>query len=85
MDARAYPNNPAAIGNNGAVTTTFHAAASRAGLEALKQGGTSVDAALTAAMTQVTLNAGSVVSFFGILNMVHYLSLIHISEPTRPY
>lgn len=72
LDARAYPNNPVAIGNNGAVTTTFHAAASRAGLEALKQGGTSVDAALTAAMTQVTLNAGSVVSFFGILNMVHY-------------
>jgi len=72
MDSRTYPDNPIAIGQHGAVTNTFHAAASRAGLEALKQGGTSVDAALTTAMTQITLNAGSVVSFFGILNMVHY-------------
>lgn len=72
MDARKYPSNPAAIGTNGAVTNTFHAAASRAGIEALKKGGTSVDAALTTAMTQITLNAGSVISFFGILNMVHY-------------
>lgn len=72
MDSRAFPNNPAAFGEKGAVTTTFHAAASRAGLEALKQGGTSVDAALTASLAQVTLNAGAVVSFFGIINMVHY-------------
>jgi len=72
MDSREYPNNPSAAGMHGAVTTTFHSAAARAGLEALKQGGSSVDAALTAAMTQVTLNAGSVVSFFGILNMVHF-------------
>ncbi len=72
MDGRAFPDNPAAIGEKGAVTTTFHAAASRAGLEALKRGGTSVDAALTASMTQVTLNAGAVVSFFGIMNMIHY-------------
>ncbi|MBX2817546.1 MAG: gamma-glutamyltransferase family protein [Saprospiraceae bacterium] len=72
MDSRIYPDNPIAIGTRGAVTNTFHAAASRAGIEALKQGGTSVDAALTTALTQITLNAGSVVSFFGILNMVHY-------------
>jgi len=72
MDSRVYPDNPIAIGENGAVTNTFHAAASRAGIEALKQGGSSVDAALTTAMMQVTLNVGSVVSFFGILNMVHY-------------
>ncbi len=72
MDSRSFPSNPAAYGEKGAVTNTFHAAASRAGLEALKQGGTSVDAALTASMTQITLNAGAVISFFGILNMVHY-------------
>jgi len=41
-------------------------------LEALKNGGSSVDAALTAAMTQITLNAGAVTSFFGILDLVHY-------------
>ncbi|MFM7092453.1 MAG: gamma-glutamyltransferase [Bacteroidota bacterium] len=72
MDARPYPNNPSAIGEKGAVSTAFHSAASRAGLEALKNGGSSVDAALTAAMTQITLNAGAVTSFFGILDMVHY-------------
>lgn len=72
MDSRAFPNNPAAFGDKGAVTTTFHAAAARAGLEALQQGGSSVDAALTASMAQVTLNAGAVVSFFGIMNMIHY-------------
>lgn len=72
MDSRTFPNNPAALGEKGAVTTTFHTAASRAGFEALKQGGSSVDAALTASLAQVTLNAGAVVSFFGILNMVHY-------------
>jgi len=72
MDARPFPNNPPAIGEKGAVSTAFHTAASRAGLEALKNGGSSVDAALTAAMTQITLNAGAVTSFFGILNMVHY-------------
>lgn len=72
LDSRTYPDNPTAVGNKGAVTNTFHAAASRAGLQALQQGGSSVDAALTTAMTQVTLNAGSVTSFFGIMNMVHY-------------
>ena len=72
MDTRAFPDNPIAIGKNGAVTTTFHSAASRAGLEALNQGGSSVDAAMTAALTQTTLNAGSVVSFFGVITMVHY-------------
>ena len=72
MDTRNFPDNPVANGKNGAVTTTFHSAASRAGLEALYQGGTSVDAAMPAALTQITLNAGSVVSFFGVITMVHY-------------
>ncbi|MEZ5459783.1 MAG: gamma-glutamyltransferase [Steroidobacteraceae bacterium] len=43
-----------------------------AGLEALNRGGSSVDAALTAALAQISLGAGSVVSYFGILTMVHY-------------
>ncbi len=72
MDNRALPSNPAAVGTHGAVTTTFHSAASRAGLEALKQGGSSVDAAMTTALTQIAMNAGSVISYFGIMNMVHY-------------
>lgn len=72
MDDRAFPNNPVAIGKNGAVSTTFHAAASKAGLVALEQGGSSVDAAMTAALTQIAMNAGSVISYFGVMTMVHY-------------
>lgn len=72
LDKRDFPDNPAAVGIHGAVTNTYYAVAARAGLEALQKGGTSVDAALTTALTQVALNAGSVVSYFGILNMVHY-------------
>ncbi len=72
MDDRAFPANPTAIGQQGGVSTTFHTAASRAGLEALKQGGSSVDAAMTAALTQIALNAGAVISYFGIINMIHY-------------
>ncbi len=72
MDNRAFPANPPAIGSKGAITSTFHSVASLAGLKALEKGGTSVDAALTAALTQVAMNAGSVISYFGIINMVHY-------------
>ena len=71
MDTRNFPDNPVAIVKNGAVTTTFHSAASRAGLEALNQGGSSVDAAMTAALTQITLNAGSVA-----------VSYTHLTLPT---
>ena len=63
---------PMAVGPNGAVTGTYGAPAMRAGLEALKQGGTSVDAALTTALTQVTFAGGLWVSYAGLLNMVHY-------------
>jgi len=72
MDNRQFPDNPMAVGKNGAITNTFHAAASRAGLEALEQGGSSVDAAMTTALAQIALNAGAVISYFGIMNMVHY-------------
>lgn len=44
----------------------------RAGLDALRQGGSAVDAALTTAIAQVTLAAGSWVSFAGILTLVCY-------------
>jgi len=67
-----YPGNPEAIGSNGAITGSYYGLAQRAGLEALKQGGTSVDAALTTALTQVALDAGAVISYFGIMQMVHY-------------
>lgn len=65
-------DQPMATGANGAVTGTYSAPAMRAGLEALRQGGTSVDAALTTAITQVTLAAGTWVSYAGLMSVVHY-------------
>ena len=68
----AFPGNPVAEGRQGAVTGSYHPLAQRAGLEALRQGGSSVDAAMTTALTQVALGAGAVISYFGIMTMVHY-------------
>ncbi|AMO23639.1 gamma-glutamyltransferase [Ramlibacter solisilvae] len=61
-----------AKGKNGAVTVAYSGIAARAGLEALKQGGNAVDAALTTAMAQIVVSASAPVSFFGILSMVYY-------------
>lgn len=61
-----------AQGSAGAVTVAYGAYAARAGLEALKQGGNAIDAALTAALAQVVLTGGAPVSYFGILSLVHY-------------
>ncbi len=60
-----------ATGQNGAVTVAYGAYAARAGLEALKQGGNAIDAALTTALTQVTVTAGAPISYFGILSLVY--------------
>ena len=72
MEDVDFPGNPEAIGKGGAISGSYNPAGLRAGLEALNQGGSSVDAALTASMAQITLNAGAVVSFFGIMTLVHY-------------
>lgn len=66
------PSAGAASGKRGAVSVAYNAYAARAGLEALKQGGSAIDAALTAAMTQIALTAGSPISYFGILSLVYY-------------
>ena len=44
-----------ATGKRGAVAVAYNGLAARAALEALKQGGGAIDAALTAALTQVAL------------------------------
>lgn len=62
----------AARGKNGAVTVAYGAYAARAGLEALKQGGNAIDAAMTTALAQVTLTGGAPISFFGIMSLVYY-------------
>ncbi len=64
--------SPPAVGVNGAVAATYNAPAVRAGIAALEHGGSAMDAVLTTAITQVTLAAGSWVSYSGILTLVYY-------------
>lgn len=62
----------AARGVHGAVTVAYNALAARAGLEALKKGGSAMDAALTTAITQIALTMGAPISYFGIMSLVCY-------------
>jgi gamma-glutamyltranspeptidase/glutathione hydrolase len=48
-----------------------------AGLEALRQGGNAADAAATVALTQMTRELGSVVSYAGIMTMLYYDAKTH--------
>src|SRR5690348_13001169 len=57
---------------HGMVVVTTGTPAAEAGVQALKHGGTAMDAALTAAMLQPCLAAGSYVSYAGILNIVYF-------------
>lgn len=66
------PGNPAARGHRGAVTTALNGFAARVGEEALRQGGSAVDAVLSAALAQIVLAGGAVISVFGILALMHY-------------
>lgn len=59
-------------GQNGMVVGVSSAPAVHAGLEALRQGGSAADAALTTALAQVALNPGSFVTYAGIMTMVYY-------------
>ncbi|MCK4873073.1 MAG: gamma-glutamyltransferase [Phycisphaerales bacterium] len=65
-------DKPLATGTSGLISGSSSALAMRAGLEALKQGGSAVDAALAGAMTQIVMNAGATVSYAGVLEMVYY-------------
>ncbi|MCU0276407.1 MAG: gamma-glutamyltransferase [Acidobacteria bacterium] len=64
--------NVLAEGKNGVVTGTSCASAQRAGLEALRQGGSAVDAVIATALAQISLAMGSWVSYAGIFTMVYY-------------
>jgi gamma-glutamyltranspeptidase/glutathione hydrolase len=63
---------PLASGKKGMVVGTSSAFAVRAGVEALRKGGSAMDAALTTAAAQVVLDGGSWNSFAGILTLVAY-------------
>jgi gamma-glutamyltranspeptidase/glutathione hydrolase len=63
---------PMAEGTRGVISATSGAAAARAGLEALKRGGTAIDAALTHAMADVVLLSACCVSHAGFMTLVYY-------------
>ena len=51
-----------------------------AGVETLRHGGNAADAAATVALTEITTQLGSVVSFAGIMSLVYYdakTSMLH--------
>lgn len=54
------------------ISDTGSAIAVRAGIEALKQGGTAADAAATVALTQIATTLGSYVSYAGILQLLYF-------------
>ena len=70
-EAPAEGEQPGQV-DKGIVVGTTGAAAVQAGVDILKAGGSAMDAALATAMAQVTLAAGSWVSFAGIMTLVYY-------------
>ena len=63
---------PLARGSTGMIAGTTGAAAVRAGLEALKQGGSAIDAVLTHALADIVLMVQTVVTHAGIMTLVYY-------------
>lgn len=59
-------------GRDGVISAIASPIAVQAGIEALRQGGNAADAAGTVALTQITTQLGSVVSFAGIMTLVYY-------------
>jgi hypothetical protein len=61
-----------AKGSHGVIVGILSPQSQRAGLEALYKGGSAADAVLTASLATIALEAGSVISYAGILTMVYY-------------
>ncbi len=72
LQRRAGHPKELAEGFDGMVVGTTGPLAVRAGLEALRQGGSAADAAIVTALSQVTLAAGSWVSYGGVFTMLYY-------------
>jgi gamma-glutamyltranspeptidase/glutathione hydrolase len=63
--------------NKGIISATVSPVAVYAGIQALKLGGNAADAAATTALTQITTQLGSVVSYAGIFTMLYYDAKAH--------
>src|ERR1700753_1573682 len=61
----------------GVVSAPVSPIAVYAGVQALRQGGNAADAAATTALTQITTQLGSVVSYAGIFTMVYFDAKTH--------
>ncbi len=57
---------------NGVVSAIASPIAVQAGVMVLREGGTAADAAATVALTEITAQLGSVVSYAGIMTLVYY-------------
>ena len=66
-------------GRHELISATLSPVAVRAGMEALDQGGTAADAAVTVALTQVATNLGAVVSYAGVAELVYYDARTHLT------
>lgn len=64
--------HPRGKGIRGMIVDAASSTAVRAGLEALKQGGTAADAAIVTAMTEIVFMAGCSASFGGVLYSLYY-------------
>ncbi|MEO8449942.1 MAG: gamma-glutamyltransferase [Gemmatimonadota bacterium] len=70
-DTWGRPKTPA-VGKTGMITGTTGALAIHAGLLTLKAGGSAADAAMTTALAQIALAAGSWVSYAGLMNLMYF-------------
>jgi gamma-glutamyltranspeptidase/glutathione hydrolase len=64
-------------GANGIVSATVSPVSVYAGMQTLKNGGNAADAAAVTALTQVTMQLGSVVSYAGVFTMLYYDAFTH--------
>lgn len=64
--------HPEAIGRKSMVAGTSNPLAIHVGLVTLQQGGTAADAALSTALTQVSLMFGAATSYAGVMNALYY-------------
>ena len=64
-------------GKQGIISATVSPVSIYAGIQTLKAGGNAADAAATTALTQVTMQLGSVVSYAGVFTMLYYDAFTH--------